>query len=547
MTKRIGIDLDNTILEYRAVFRDLALERHWVHENCPAEKAVIKKQLIEVAGNVEEGEIRWQLLQAAVYGDQIGRALILEGFLEFIKAMRQNGHDLYIVSHKSETSHIDPSVNLREWALTTLTERGFFDPIEQGGLGFSPEKIFFESTRNAKVARIQKLRLGWFIDDMSLVLRHEGFPENTQPLLIGEEKSEEVPYFDNWSQIQNYFEIEAALPQAYQKNLVSMKTIHKGGNNRLSKWTFEDNSQLIVKNFLVDDRDKRPRREQEWRFLRFLWDHDLQCIPKPVETLSNANIVLCVDGRPPESNDVGIEKQMATFLVALDRIGMETRDQEAIGQAADARFTLGDHLQAIHCRQDIIEKACRSGGYPEILEFLNNELNNLHIRGMVQFEIACQEADMDPDKQLPRELWYPSPSDFGLHNCLITAQNQLIFMDFEYAGWDDPAKLLCDFLRHVGNDLPVAQRLTVIRNFVSARPHDPNLWDRFRALADLNAVEWILIVLNVVARHEARRKQFAGASDDHEALINQRFQKAKTLCDQFWSIQPKLCDSEWMS
>ena len=38
-----------------------------------------------------------------------------------------------------------------------------------------------------------------------------------------------------------------------------------------------------------------------------------------------------------------------------------------------------------------------------------------------------------------------SPSDFGFHNSLFR-NNKLFFFDFEYAGWDDPIKLMCDFI-----------------------------------------------------------------------------------------------------
>ena len=37
-----------------------------------------------------------------------------------------------------------------------------------------------------------------------------------------------------------------------------------------------------------------------------------------------------------------------------------------------------------------------------------------------------------------------SPSDFGFHN-VIKKDDFLYFIDFEYAGLDDPVKLICDF------------------------------------------------------------------------------------------------------
>ena len=39
-----------------------------------------------------------------------------------------------------------------------------------------------------------------------------------------------------------------------------------------------------------------------------------------------------------------------------------------------------------------------------------------------------------------------SPSDFGFHNAIRRADGRLAFVDFEYFGWDDPAKLVADFL-----------------------------------------------------------------------------------------------------
>ena len=41
-----------------------------------------------------------------------------------------------------------------------------------------------------------------------------------------------------------------------------------------------------------------------------------------------------------------------------------------------------------------------------------------------------------------------SPSDFGFHNAIRRAGGGLAFVDFEYFGWDDPAKTIADYLLH---------------------------------------------------------------------------------------------------
>jgi hypothetical protein len=42
------------------------------------------------------------------------------------------------------------------------------------------------------------------------------------------------------------------------------------------------------------------------------------------------------------------------------------------------------------------------------------------------------------------------PPDFGFHNALRRASGELVFIDFDYFGWDDSVKVTCDFLLHPG-------------------------------------------------------------------------------------------------
>ena len=51
----------------------------------------------------------------------------------------------------------------------------------------------------------------------------------------------------------------------------------------------------------------------------------------------------------------------------------------------------------------------------------------------------------DLPRKVAKEEKSLSPSDFGFHNMLIDKNGRLRFIDFEYAGWDDPAKIICDF------------------------------------------------------------------------------------------------------
>ena len=69
----------------------------------------------------------------------------------------------------------------------------------------------------------------------------------------------------------------------------------------------------------------------------------------------------------------------------------------------------------------------------------------------------CQACGISPEEELGPADRVLSPSDFGFHNALLDRQGNVRFFDFEYAGWDDPAKLVCDFFCQV--EVPVPRRL----------------------------------------------------------------------------------------
>ena len=51
------------------------------------------------------------------------------------------------------------------------------------------------------------------------------------------------------------------------------------------------------------------------------------------------------------------------------------------------------------------------------------------------------------NKSLDKEQYCISPSDFGFHNALLKSNGDIKFIDFEYAGFDDPAKITSHFSR----------------------------------------------------------------------------------------------------
>jgi hypothetical protein len=173
MTLRIGIDFDNTIVDYRPVFLPAARALGLVDASFAAhDKTEIRDHLRAQPG----GEERWQQLQAHVYGVAIDAAPAYAGVERFIGEARRRGAALAIVSHRSRFAAAAPGgPDLREAARRWLEAHGLADA---GSI--APEHAFFEETRGEKLERVRSLGLTHFIDDLADVLADPAFPAETR-------------------------------------------------------------------------------------------------------------------------------------------------------------------------------------------------------------------------------------------------------------------------------------------------------------------------------------------------------------------------------
>jgi hypothetical protein len=197
---RIGIDFDNTMVNYDKVFLAEARERRLIDESFKGSKRAIR----DAVRLLPEGELEWQRLQGYVYGRGIAHAVMFDGLDRFLRRCRSEGHTVSIVSHKTEHGHFGANkINLRQAALCWMTAQRFF---RDDGYGIQMNHVFFESTRAEKVQRIADLVCTHFIDDLDEVLRDVGFPSNVTRILFAEGSIgfEGLPYIvcPTWQHIE---------------------------------------------------------------------------------------------------------------------------------------------------------------------------------------------------------------------------------------------------------------------------------------------------------------------------------------------------------
>ncbi len=173
----IGLDLDNTLIDYEVVFGPVGVELGVLPPGMhSASKIEVRTHLRAQA----DGEQRWKELQSHVYGRFMDRASLTDGVAAFTRRLRAEGAEFSIVSHKTHYAICDPQqVDLWDAASRWMEMSGFYDATR---FGFRRERVFFEETREAKLARIGELRCQLFIDDLPEVLCHPSFPRGTTPL-----------------------------------------------------------------------------------------------------------------------------------------------------------------------------------------------------------------------------------------------------------------------------------------------------------------------------------------------------------------------------
>ena len=101
----------------------------------------------------------------------------------------------------------------------------------------------------------------------------------------------------------------------------------------------------------------------------------------------------------------------------------------------------------------------------------------------------------------------------------------MFFLDFEYAGWDDPAKLICDFICQP--ELPVTQSQCkqFMEELLSELPQPDKVKNRVELLLPVHRLKWSCILLNEFRLEDRTRRIHAGVGS--EGLLADQLGKAK--------------------
>lgn len=502
---RIGIDFDNTIACYDQAFLEVAaLLGIQSVENCST-KFEVKREI----QSRTDGDIGWQRLQGQVYGKHMLRATAFPGIHEFIYLANIRGHEVFVVSHKSEFGHFDPErVPLRGQALRWLENNKFINDSEYY---LKKENVFFESTRQDKIHRIRNLVCTHFIDDLIEFFEEPEFPSNMNKVLFSPSGSHHVTgnttagswrdvtaqILGPWSEVEVCHAIQHLFPELG----VNKAFVQPGrGNSRIYKLTGSTSRNYLLKVYPDLQLDKRARLHTEFSACQKLAE-----LGYPVSQAIASNehlgwgIYEWLDGMPIGDTDASFVDAAIDFSQRLHFDSHKSRVFSEFPLASEACLSGWDIANQIEVR---IKKLAVVAN-PDLSAFITDELRSVLENAVSRAESRCGDLFHVP---LPRSFQIASPSDFGSHNTLRLTCGTNMFYDFEYFGWDDPVKLVSDFYwhpgMHLGNEL--RKKWLVASEFVFQ--NDPDFSARLNCYLPLYGLRWCLIIMNEFLKSEMARR-----------------------------------------
>lgn len=306
----------------------------------------------------------------------------------------------------------------------------------------------------------------------------------------------------------------------------SLVPLSGGKNNQVFRVDLADRA-LVLKAYFQHPGDQRDRLGAEYSFSTFAWSQGVRCLPQPIACDPEHRLALYehVPGRKlnPEEVTAGRVDEAIAFYRQVNAL-RTSRDAAKLPNGSEACFRLADHLQCLARRSERLQRVEPGTAIErDAAAFIAREFTPLCKTVLDETSEWALSLGMSMSSDLPASDRCLSPSDFGFHNALLTPSGKLTFLDFEYSGWDDPAKTVCDFFCQP--ELPAP--MSAFEDFakaVSAELSEPERHrQRFQLLLPIYRLKWCCIILNDFLPAGNQRRQFAGNDE------NETDRKAKQL------------------
>ncbi|MBK24091.1 MAG: hypothetical protein CME70_08840 [Halobacteriovorax sp.] len=420
---RICIDIDNTLLNYEPLFFE---------ESKPIPKGI--KFLPELKEYLQKkSHDQWLKVQGLCYGKRVTDVNLFQRVKESIQALIGEGHEVYLVSHKTKTSYCGNYTGLQNLVLDRLEVLGLTSIIKD-------RNIFLLESLEEKLEQIIKINPDIVIDDLEKVLNNPKLEEIPFKILFSRTSSKNSTSSFSWSQIVALIRLTKKMSLTFQDSLST-------GNNSVGKFKSGENT-FVIKCFSKDERYLREKT-------------NLSLIDQEVKIIfhDDENLILVtnfIDGISPSK----FSQEVFSKLEYLFQLNSPL-------EATHKRITIEEYLKHIENRL-IAQK-------PHYSSFIKLHENLL---------IRSKNANYSPSYNV-----FCAP-DLSLDN-LIEYKDRIEIIDLESSGMDDPLRSLGNAIFHSRNQLSQNEILELFSFF---EQQFPGIFSNsFELVLDLVAFDWLLL------------------------------------------------------
>lgn len=317
---------------------------------------------------------------------------------------------------------------------------------------------------------------------------------------------------------------------------IEIEPMLSGANNRVFRLHNQFSSYLL-KHYFRDLKDPRDRLGTEFSFLTYAWKKNPAAVPRPVarDQAHLLGLYEFVEGRKLSPGEVkGDHVRQAIDFFQMLNLDKAAPDARALPASSEACFSVNDHIRCVDARlEQWREVRATDPVTGKAVRFVQSELSPAWEREKIRVrKVGAAQFAADPNHAISFEDRCLSPSDFGFHNAIMEGSGTLRFIDFEYAGWDDPAKMICDFFCQPAVPVPGAYLTPFLDAVAACCLHPEALGKRFMLLYPLHRLKWCCIMLNDFLRVGSKRREFSKDTDPR-ARKTEQLEKARSYFHRF--------------
>lgn len=275
------------------------------------------------------------------------------------------------------------------------------------------------------------------------------------------------------------------------------KRINFGRNNKIYLINLKK-KKFVLKKYKKKHTSKFDRYTTEKKFLIFLHNKNILNVPKLVlsDKEKKINTLSFIKGKHLKKVKRKYLDKCLKFIKKLNE-GTDSKNFK-FQKAADACLSINDHINQCEKRlKKLLRKYKNSKleNNQKIYSFLTEKIQpNFN---EVKKQLHQEYSDYLINLKIKNKFLILSPSDFGFHNILVS-NDETFFIDFEYAGWDDPNKLVCDFLLNPDYCISKINQIYFIKKFSYIFKNKFSFSKKFILLKKIHFLKWVCVILNYV-------------------------------------------------